>query len=181
MNTIKKTLLSLAITLALPSMGMAAEHDARLLMLMNLIEQVPTKAQLQAAGATPEALLSIANDKALKRYPRARAASMIAHFDTPQARLHLAALLQDSQIKDSEVKVQALNGLVYLEGAGSFERLERLSKHDHPELRAAAVRNLGRIQHPGVQGVLRNRLVEGVESVAWIKDLARRTAQRTSP
>lgn len=180
MKTIKTTLFTLALTLTLPVAGLAAEHDSRLLLLLNLIDQVPTQAQLLEAGAGPnaDALFRVAQDASLKRYPRARAAGLIALFATPKAQLHLAALLDDQTVTDSEVKVQALSGLVYLQGPAAFERLSQLSRDPDPELRAAAVRNLGRIDHPGVQAVLQARLVSGAEPVGWVRDLAVRIAER---
>lgn len=182
MKIFKSTLLCVALMAAIPAASIAAPHEARLLTLMNLIDQVPTAAQLLAAGAGQSggALLQIAQDMALKRYPRARAASLIAIFDTPEARRNLAALLDDSKIVDAEIKIQALSGLVYLEKAQAFERLSLMARDPNPDLRAAALRNLGRIQHAGVQAVLQSRIADGAESVGWVRDLARRTAERPS-
>lgn len=174
------SLFTLGLLLSLPVAGQAAEHGERLLLLTKLIDQVPTKAQLveAGAGAHGEALLAIAKDKDLPRYPRARAASMLGHFDSDKGRASLASLIDDPQILDREVKIQALASLVYLDGAKSFDRLSSMLQDPDPELRAAAVRNLGRIQHPGVQAALQARLADGVESVRWVKALTRRVAER---
>lgn len=158
----------------------AAEHPADLLLLTKLIDQVPSKAQLVAAGAgdNGEALFAIATDKGLTRYPRARAASMLGHFDSAKGRAQLKALLDSPEVVDREVKIQALSSLVYLDKAATFERLSGLLTHPDPQLRAAAVRNLGRIEHPGVQAALQARLADGAEPVAWVRALTERIANR---
>lgn len=180
MKTPITRLTTLLVALLLPAAAQAAEHPARLLLLTKLIDQVPTKAQLveAGAGAHGEALYAIAADETLPRYPRARAASMLGHFDTPKARGRLADLLDDPRIVDREVKIQALAALVRLEGPASLERLSDLSVHPDPELRAAAIRNLGRVEHPRVQAILQARLAEGAEPVRWVRELAARTARR---
>ncbi len=180
MKILTNTLLCVALLAVTPAMTLAGPHQVDLLTLMNLIDQVPTQSQLLAAGSgqNGEALLQIAQNADLKRYPRARAASLIALFDTPEARQNLALLLDDSKIVDTEIKIQALSGLVYLEKAQAFERLSLMTRDPNPELRAAALRNLGRIEHAGVQAVLHSRMTEGAESVPWIRALARRTVER---
>ena len=153
-----------------------ADHPERLLLLLNLIDQVPDRAQLVEAGADDAgaALERVARDAALPRYPRARAAGLLALFEHPEARARSAALVDDAAVKDREVRIQALAALVHLEGPRAFARLSSLSRDPDPELRAAALRNLGRVEHPEKQALLHARLAEDGEPVAWIRDLARR-------
>jgi len=181
MNRTKTSLLlAVGLTVALPAAGLAAEHPAKLLLLTKLIDQVPTKAQLveAGAGAHGEALFAIAKDAELSRYPRARAASMLGHFDTDKGRDQLAALLDDPQVLDREVRIQALASLVALEKARAFDRLQGLLSDADPELRAAAVRNLGRIEHPQAKATLQAHLAQDREPVRWVRELTQRTLQR---
>ena len=121
------------------------DHPERLMLLMNLIDQVPTRAQMIEAGAGEhgEALVAIARDASLPRYPRMRAAGSLALFDTPESRAALGVILD--QVEDQEVQIQALVALVHLEGARLTPRLQALKQHPNPELRAAAARQLDRL------------------------------------
>jgi HEAT repeat protein len=174
--TIPAGLLALALGVASAASAAPAQPSERLMLLLNLIDQVPTRADLVAAGVGEDgaALLAVAKDGALKRYPRARAAGLLALFDAPAARQGLASLVDDPAVKDREVRIQALAALVHLEGPAAFPRLSSLSRDPDPELRAAALRNLGRLHHPEKQALLHARLAEGGEAVPWIRDLARR-------
>ena len=131
--------------LAAPPIAEAYDHPARLMFLMRLIDQVPTKAQLIEAGAGEDgaALISIANDRTLQRYPRMRAAGSLALFDSIASRAALAEIIEDGD--DVEVKIQALVALVHLEGAAARPRLDALLQHQEPELRASALRQLARL------------------------------------
>jgi hypothetical protein len=133
--------LSLALVLAAtPALAEERDHPAKLMLLMRLIDQVPTKAQLLEAGAGEHggALVAIARDTALQRYPRMRAAGALGMFK--EAKLALAAIVEQGD--DVEVKIQALSALVHVEGAEARSRLNRLKLHAHPDLRAAALRQL---------------------------------------
>lgn len=177
-TTIVTSLVSLFV--ASTAFGAPEDHPAELLLLMRLIDQVPTRAQMDAAGAgrSGKALVAIARDRDLPRYPRIRAAGSLALFDTPASRQALAALLDDEAIEDPEVKIQALAALVHLEGTRTLPRLDDLLDHVHPELRAAAVRNLGRLDHPAARTALRARAEANVEPVPWIERLLTRELGR---
>ena len=142
-------------------------HSERLLLVLRLIDQVPTKDQLLAAGAgqNGEALLNIANDRTLKRYPRMRAAGLLAHFDSRQNRSALRRLVETSD--DVEVRLQALVGLTHLEGANTEAFLVPLLDHANPHLRAGAARGLVRIKAVNRHAVLTARIQK--ESVPWVR------------
>ena len=81
--------LSLVLSLsAAPVFAEEKDHSPKLMLLMRLIDQVPTKAQLIEAGAglRGAALVAIANDTTLPRYPRMRAAGASGMFDRGQGR-----------------------------------------------------------------------------------------------
>ena len=130
--------------LAAPAIAEAYEHPARLMFLMKLIDQVPTKAQLIDAGAGDggEQLISIALDRRQQRYPRMRAAGSLALFDGEASRAALATLIED---EDVEVGIQALVAMVHLEGASARPRLTALLTHPNAALRASASRQLARL------------------------------------
>lgn len=124
------------------------DHPEKLLLLMRLIDEVPTRAQMIEAGSgeNGEALLAIARDASLPRYPRMRAAGSLALFESNESRIALAGLIDDPALGDHEVKIQALAALVHLEGAKIRPRLDAMrAGHPHPELRAAAARQLDRL------------------------------------
>lgn len=131
-----------------PALVDASDHPARLMFLMKLIDQVPTKAQLIEAGAGDhgEQLISIAFDRTQQRYPRMRAAGSLALFDGEASRAALTLLVEDD---DVEVSIQALVALVHLEGRAARPRLEALLKHPKAELRASASRQLARLDRAG--------------------------------
>ena len=135
-------LVSLILFAASPALAYE-NHPEQLMLLMKLIDQVPTKAQLIEAGSGDrgEALVAIANDAALPRYPRMRAAGALGMF--PEARPALAAIVENSD--DVEVRIQALNSLVLIEKGEARPRLDALLLHAHPEMRAAAARQLSRL------------------------------------
>lgn len=153
-----------------------ADHSDRLLLLLNLIDQVPDRAALLEAGADDagEALTRVARDEALPRYPRMRAAGLLALFPSREAKARLAALVDDPAVNDREVRIQGLAALVHLEGPAAFERLAAFARDPDPKLRASALRNLSRIEHPQKQALLQARLAEDGEQEPWIRDLATR-------
>src|SRR5688572_21182046 len=107
----RKLMVSLILILiAAPVLAYENVHPERLMFLMKLIDQVPTKAQLieAGAGAQGEALVAIANDAMLPRYPRMRAAGALGMFE--EAKPALASIVEAGD--DVEVRIQALNSLV---------------------------------------------------------------------
>ena len=166
---------------ALPQTASAAEHPEGVMQLVRHIDMSPSKTLLIQAGVDADGavLVEIARDRTLHRYPRMRAAGLLQQFDTPKARQALGQLLDDPTIQDQEVRIQALAAFVHLEKARAFDRLSMLTRDPNPQLRAAALRNLGRIDHPGKQAVLQARLADGAESVKWVKELAQRVVQQT--
>lgn len=156
-------------------------HAPGLMQLLNVLDQVPSRAMLVTAGAGDDgaALVAIARDATLKRYPRMRAAAMLALFEGPAVQRGLRGLLDDPQVRDREVRIQALAALVHLEKGASFDRLRRLANDPDPELRAAALRNLGRIEHPEKQAVLQSRIQ--AERLEWVRDVAERLTRSRTP
>jgi hypothetical protein len=122
------------------------DHPKELMLLMRLIDQIPTRAQLIEAGAGEkgEALVAVLADTTLARYPRMRAAGALGMFASVESRASLASAIDGDG--DVEVRIQALASLVHLEGHAARPRLNALSSHAHPELRSAARRQLARLQ-----------------------------------
>lgn len=162
----KKLILALLFA-STPALAAPEDHSARLLFLLNLIDQVPNVAQLAEAGVDPsgQALYAVAADASLPRYPRARAAGLLGRYPSVEARGALARLLTESN--DLEVRVQAVAGLSYQEGAAALPRLQGLLQDREPELRAAAIRGLRRIDTPSARRVLEQH--RRVEAEGWVK------------
>lgn len=151
-----------------------SDHRPELLALLRLIDQIPTKADLLRARITPQALRAAAQDRSLHRYPRARAAGLLGHFDRNETREWLGQLVERSD--DLEVRLQALVSLTRLKGHASQPRLTRLLSHPHPELRAAAARGLVRIEAPGLARQIERHLQ--IEPVPWVRTALRRVVSR---
>lgn len=162
----KKLLLALLLSSA-PAVAAPEAHSSRLLYLLNLIDQVPDAAQLAAAGvdAQGQALYAVAADRQLPRYPRARAAGLLGRYSGPASVAALSRLLAESD--DLEVKVQAIAGLTHLEGNQALPRLQGLLADREPELRAAAIRGLRRLDTPAARTLLNQH--RQVEKEAWIR------------
>lgn len=162
----KKLILALSL-FAAPAWAAPEDHPERLLFLLNLIDQVPNVAQLAEAGVDPtgRALYAVAADPSLPRYPRARAAGLLGRYASVEARGSLARLLTESN--DLEVRVQAVAGLSYQEGAAALPRLKALLAEREPELRAAAIRGLQRINTPSARRLLEQH--QKVETEGWVK------------
>lgn len=168
-----------AALVALPALGFGQEAPERLMFLLRLIDQSPTAAQLVEAGAgeAGEVLIAIAKDPEVARYPRMRAAGSLGLFPSPATEAALAALVRGGD--DLEVRIQALAALTHLQQARALPLLEGLVAHREVELRAAAVRNLARLEHPRVRSLLEARVQ--AEPEAWVRRLAeRRLAERSS-
>lgn len=169
----------LGLGLATQAYAHASEHRSEVLLILRLIDQIPTRVDLDRSGVRPPELLAVAEDKALHRYVRARAAGMLGHFDEPGVRAAVRRLVTSS--KDVEVRLQALVALTHLEGVASQTLLTELLEHPHPELRAAAFRGLVRIAAPNLSELIAHRL--DVEAIPWVRstlvravDLSGRTA-----
>jgi HEAT repeat protein len=162
----KKLFLALCL-FSTPALAAPEDHSDRLLFLLNLIDQVPDVAQLAEAGVDPngQALFLVAADPSLPRYPRARAAGLLGRYANAQARGSLARLLTESN--DLEVRVQAIAGLSFQEGAAALPRLQTLLGDREPELRAAAIRGLHRINTPSARRLLEQH--RKVEPEVWVK------------
>lgn len=149
----------------------AAEHDhaPKLMLLVSLIDTSPTRETLLEAGsgAEGEALIRIVNDRALGRYPRARAAGLLGLFPGETARRGLGAIADEASFDDIEVRVQAISALAFLEGQTGLARFTRLLEDANPEIRGAAVRALARLSSPAATAAIQNRL--GSERVSWVR------------
>ncbi len=152
-------------------------HPPELLNALNRIDEVPSKAELEAKGAQDgEALLAIARDPEVAAYPRIRAASLLGLFDNPTCRKGLSDLLLRADVQ--EIKVQAVRALARLEGHRGLPRLKKTLVHRNKELRAAAVRALARIDHPDAESMLKARLNSGGEPERHVRRLINRVLTR---
>lgn len=140
----KKLLLTLALAFSTtaPALADEGDHSARLLALLRHPDQIVSQQDLQTIGAGEEALYAVASDVKLDRYARLRAASLLGYY--PSSRLRLAALAEDP-LCDVEVRIQAVASLVWIERAEAVPRLNVLLRDQHPQIRAAARRNIDRL------------------------------------
>ena len=169
-------LVSFFASMPVEAQAAAGDHPDRLLLVLRLIDQVPTKAQLveAGAGARGEALIRVADDRTLRRYTRVRAAGLLAHFDDAKTRGALRRLVQTSD--DVEVRLQALVGLTYAERTAARPLLVKLLNDPNPHLRAAAGRGLVRIKAADRSAVIRARIEQ--ETVPWVRSALHRARRR---
>lgn len=147
-----------------------AVHD-RLFEILSMIDVLPTKEQLVAAGAgeNGEVLAEIALDRAAPRYVRTRAASSLSLFDNPIARAALVRVIDTAD--DQEVRIQAIASIGLLDGKAAVPRLSVLLIDEQPDIRAAAVRALARTKAPEVGPMLAKRLAADGEDAALVRAL----------
>jgi HEAT repeat protein len=145
-----------------------------LILLLSLLDVVPTKAQLVEAGAGQhgEVLAQVAMDQSVPRYARTRAASSLSMFDDEIARASLAALIDDPALDDPEVRIQAIAAYTVLERDRALPKLSLLAADRHPEIRAAAIRAAARLEHPDAKRLLAGRL--NLENDAAVRALIER-------
>lgn len=170
----------LAASLSASSWAAESDHPQDLLLQMRLIDQSPSKTRLEAAGsgAKGTALVAIARDASLPPYPRLRAAGALGLFSGPEVEAALERLVVDETLAEREVRIQALRALTFVQKSRAQPHLSKLAVHPDPELRAAALRNLGRLG--GSARAILARRAE-VETVPWIRQLAGRELSRVSP
>ena len=165
----KALLTTLALLVASPAI--AGEHPDRLMFLVSLIDRAPTRAMLldAGAGARGEGLAAIAADRDLPRYPRARAAALLAWF--PLATQELSALVSGAD--DAEVRIQAIDALVRVQGPAALPTLIPVLDGRRADLRGAAARALARVAAPEVQDALQSRRAMFTPAVRWVVDRLR--------
>ena len=153
----------LAIGTAVPATALAAEadHPPALMAIVTSIDHIPTIDSVRDAGAGTDgsALIAIATDRTLPRYPRARATALLAFFDSRAAREGLHRLVSSPAFVDREVKIQAVAALTYLDPGRALPLLEKVVLHENVHLRAAAVRALSRLEQPRARRLLVDRLI----------------------
>jgi HEAT repeat protein len=170
-----KKLGAILFTLAFGSVsGSALAAPPRLVEVLSMIDVVPTRAQLTAAGAgeNGEVLVEIARDIAATSYVRSRAASALSLYDEPATRASLVSLIEDTKLNDREVRIQAIAAYSVLEGRAALPKLALLLNDTEPQIRAAAVRGLVRTKSEEARALLQKRLQE--ENVPAIRSLITR-------
>lgn len=176
-NLLNGISLTLALALSATTSSAFASEDAypsRVITLLNMIDGSPSAQQLMQAGVDQEGalLITVAQDKQLRRYTRARAANLMALFGKrPLVERGLLTLVDDARL-DAEVQLQALFALDHVAPQRAQPRFVRLMKAKDPQRRAIAIKALaakGRVE------LLRERLAgPQAESVPWVRGLIQR-------
>ena len=134
------------------------DHEDQLLTLVGLIDQIPTRDQLIAAGSGEDgsALRAIAGDEDLLQYHRLRAVHMLAHFPFEVN----AAFIREIAVNHGELTEMREASLFvytsYMETASESDvdlLVSQLLRDSDSELQRAAIRAAGRLS-PGRAEVL---------------------------
>ena len=147
-------MISLCVVLAtfVSTTGFAEDNDhaAQLLNLVGLIDQIPTRAQLIAAGSGEDgaALRSIAVDEDLLQYHRLRAVHMLAHFPS-ETNAAFAREIAVSPAALTEMRVASLfvySSYMETVSEADVDRLvAQLLRDSDPEVQSASIRAVGRL------------------------------------
>jgi hypothetical protein len=109
----KQTLCAIALGLliAVPASADRADHAPKLMQLMDAIDTVPTRAQLEAITTDPTAeLFAIAADTELHLYNRRRATSLLSAWPLPVVESYLMHLAATS----TEVRLRWIAAYTYI-------------------------------------------------------------------